>query len=76
VTIPAEIMRRLDLSVGETLVLEVVDRAIVARPTRRMRPKRLTLAQLLEGVTPEGVEALNVELAQFRDAPSQGRELP
>jgi antitoxin ChpS len=76
VTIPAEIMRRLDLSVGAVLALEVKGSAIVARPSRPARRKRYTLAELLEGVTAEDAAAVNAELAEYRDAPPVGRELP
>jgi antitoxin ChpS len=76
VTIPAEIMRRLDLSVGATLALDVVERTIVARPTSPGRRRRYTLAELTEGVAPEDTAAVNAELADVRSALPLGRELP
>jgi antitoxin ChpS len=76
VTIPAEIMRRLDLSVGGVLSLEVEGTGFVARPAKRSRLKRYTLAELLEGVTAEDAAAVNAELAEYMDAPPVGRELP
>jgi antitoxin ChpS len=76
VTIPAEIMRRLDLSVGGVLSLEVEGTGFVARPAKRSRLKRYTLAELLEGVTAEDMEAIHANVAEALDGPSVGREFP
>jgi antitoxin ChpS len=76
VTIPAEIMRRLDLTVGTRLALEVEGSAIVARPARRSRLKRYTLAELLEGVSNVDMEAVYADVADGLEGPSVGREFP
>lgn len=73
ITIPSAILKELDLAVGTKLELEVQDHSFRARPATKTR--RYTLAELLSGVTPENMEALNAETSWAREGSSVGREL-
>ena len=74
-TIPADVLRLLDLEVGTTLELRVVDGAFTARPTRPTGRRRYTLAELLHGVTPDVMAALQADTAWAREGEPVGREL-
>lgn len=74
-TIPAEVMKTLDVKIGSTLQLELVDGAFTARPACSSQRKRYTLEELLHGVTPEGMAALNADTEWAREGGPVGREL-
>jgi antitoxin ChpS len=74
-TIPADVLKMLNIEVGATLELEVVNGAFTARPAQKATRKRYTLTELLRGVTPEGMAALNAETAWAREGDPVGREL-
>ena len=75
VTIPPSVLKSLDLKIGGDLQMEVRDGVLVMVPVKPVRRKRYTLAQLLEGATPEAVKALNAETVWSRGGDAMGREL-
>ena len=75
VTIPPSVLKSLDLKIGVELQMDVRDGALVMIPTIPSKRKRYTLAQLLEGVTPKAVKALNDDTAWSREGEQRGREL-
>lgn len=75
-TIPADVLRRLNVGVGAILELDVEQGAFVARPISSSARKRYSLHELLRGVTPEIIEAINAETAWARDGDAVGREIP
>ena len=72
-TIPADVLRLLDVEVGSTLQLEVENGAIRARPIGAR--KRYTLTELMRGVTPALMTKLNADTAWARDGSPVGREV-
>lgn len=74
-TIPADVLKILDVEVGATLQIEVTNGAFTARPARQAIRKRYTLPELLRGVTPEEAAALNADTAWAREGESAGREI-
>ena len=75
VTIPPSVLKSLNLKIGTELQIAVHDGSLVMVPAKPTRTKRYTLAQLLEGVTPKTIKALNDETAWSRDGDAVGREL-
>ncbi len=75
VTIPPSVLKSLDLKIGTDLRMDVRDGALFMMPVKPTRPKRYTLAQLLEGATPRVVKALKDETAWSRERDAVGREL-
>ena len=75
VTIPPSVLKSLDLKIGVELQMDVRDGALVMVPAKPAKRKRYTLAQLLEGVTPKTVKALNEGTAWSREGDAVGREL-
>lgn len=74
-TIPANVLRLLNVGVGATLELEVEQGAFVARPISQAARKRYSLKELLQGATPEIIEEVNAETAWVRDGDVLGREI-
>jgi antitoxin ChpS len=72
-TIPADVLKLLDVEVGSTLQLEVANGTIMARPA--VSRKRYRLAELLRGVTPDLMAKLSADTAWARDGAPVGREL-
>ena len=72
-TIPADVLRSLDVDVGSTLQLDVENGAIRVRPIGTQR--RYTLAELLRGPTPAFMSKLNSATEWARDRSTIGREL-
>ena len=75
VTIPPSVLKSLDLKIGNELLMDVRDGALVMVPAKPGKRRRYTLAQLLEGATPKAVKALKDETAWFRGGDAVGREL-
>lgn len=73
ITIAPTLLKLLQLEVGAQLELNVVDGELIARPVKPERPKRYTLAQLLEGA--EEMSELNAQTAAAREGDRVGREL-
>jgi len=76
ITIPAELLAGLGVSVGEALEVELEAGALVARPARRVGRQRFSVAQLTQGVTPALARRMARETAQFREGAAVGLELP
>jgi antitoxin ChpS len=74
-TIPADVLKMLNIKVGTTLELEVTDQAFIARPVRPGVRQRYTLAELLRGVTADDMAALHADTAWAREGDPVGREL-
>ncbi len=75
ITIPSDVLKMLNVQVGATLELDVANGAFTARPAHQIAHKRYTLAELLRGVTPEDLAALNADTAWAREGDPVGREL-
>lgn len=74
-TIPADVLKVLNIEIGTSLELDVSDGAFVARPAHKSQHKRYSLAELMRGVTSEMMTGLNSETEWARDGDSVGREL-
>ncbi len=74
-TIPADVLKLLNVEVGATLELEVGQGVFTARPVSHEIRKRYSLAELMRGVTREDMAALNEETAWAREGEPTGREL-
>jgi antitoxin ChpS len=75
VTIPANLLKLIHAEVGTTMDLDVVDGALVARPRLPSTPRRYTLKELMQGVTPTIMESLAKETEWFREGDAVGREI-
>jgi len=74
ITIPSDVLKLLDIEVGDTLALDVSGKKLVIRAAKTT-PKRYSLAELLQGATPDVVKALKKETEWFREDDSVGREI-
>lgn len=74
VTLPAEVLRQMDATVGEELSVEVTQHAIIMRPARGER-RRYSLGELLTGVTIQDMQDLTENSAWAREGEPVGREL-
>ena len=74
-TIPSDVLRMLNVEVGATLVLEIIDGSIVVRPIQKTAHKRYSLAELLRGVTKKSMDKLNAQTAWAQDGDPVGREI-
>ncbi len=74
-TIPADVLKLLDLDVGSTLELHISDGGFTARPVQPVVRERYTLAELLRGVTPAIMAELAADTAWAREGEPVGREL-
>lgn len=72
-TIPSDVLRILNLGVGETLELDVTKEGFTAHPHRTAR-KRYSLSELLHGVTSQKIKALNKKTQWAREGKTVGRE--
>ena len=72
ITIPSDVLKILNIRVGSTLELSLTKEGFVACPAVR---KRYTLNELLHGVTPKSLKALNKQTQWAREGKSVGREL-
>ena len=75
ITIPADVLKMLDVEVGAALELEVGQGVFTTRPVRAKSRKRYSLAELMRGVTQEDMDAINEETAWAREGEPMGREL-
>ncbi len=74
ITLPAEVLRQLDASIGENLSVVVSQNTVIMRPARGER-RRYNLEELLAGVTKQDLQVLADETAWARDGEPAGREL-
>ena len=75
VTIPAQMLKQLNIEVGGALELDVADGTLTARPAATAKPRRFTLKELLRGATPRNLAALKRQTAGALDGAPVGREL-
>jgi len=75
ITIPANILRTLNINVGTELELEVTAQQFVARPIRHTTRQHYTLSELLQGITKETMRTINKKTKWARIGKSVGREL-
>ncbi len=52
ITLPAEVLKTLGVDVGQSLDIEVINGALIARPAGQPTRRRYSLSELLEGITP------------------------
>ena len=74
-TIPADIMRLLDIKIGTKLSLDVVNGELIVKLSKSNERKKYTLAELLEGATSSNIKALNKATQWAREGKSVGREI-
>ncbi|MDO8953298.1 MAG: PbsX family transcriptional regulator [Gammaproteobacteria bacterium] len=75
-TIPASILKMLNIAIGSKLEIDIRSGAIVATPAEKKPRKRYSLDELLQSVRPEQIKLLNAETTWARDGKSKGREIP
>ncbi len=73
-TIPASVLKMLNIEAGAKLELDVVQGAFTARPVSKNLRKRYSLQELLRGVTPEQMARLNEQVEWAHEGESVGRE--
>jgi antitoxin ChpS len=74
ITIPSDVLKMLDIEIGSTLELEVTKEKLIAHPVKHKRG-RYSLRELLRGVTPKSIKALNTATKSAREGKPVGREL-
>jgi antitoxin ChpS len=74
VTLPAEVLRQMDATIGEELSIEVSRHTVIMRPARGER-RRYSLGELLTGVTVQDMQALAEDSAWAREGEPAGSEL-
>lgn len=75
ITLPSDVLKLLNIEVGDTLALDISGKKLVIRPIKET-PKRYSLDELLQGVTPQDRKTLKEETEWFREEKSVGREIP
>ena len=75
VTIPAPLLKQLNVGVGEALELDVANGTLTARPAVTDKPRRYTLKELLRGATPRNLAMLKRQTAGVLNGAPVGREL-
>ena len=75
VTIPAQLLKQLNVEVGEALELDVAGGMLTARPVIADKPRRYSLKELLRGATPRNIAALRQQTKGVLDGAPIGREL-
>ena len=75
ITIPDIVLKKLDIDTGSTLELDIGNSAFIARPIRNPARRRYTLTELLRGVTPETIAALQEATDWAREGEPMGREI-
>jgi len=76
--IPPHVMKKLDIDVGEPLQLELTSESFIVHPIHeraRHHRKRLTIKELLQGVSSREMAKLNKQTKWAREGDSRGREL-
>ncbi len=74
-TIPAEVLKQLAVNIGDSLDVHVSDGVMLARPAQANGRRRLSLTELLQGITPELSRRMEVESAEWHAGKPVGREL-
>ncbi|BBE10386.1 Growth regulator [Mycoavidus cysteinexigens] len=73
-TIPASVLKMLNVEAGAQLEIDVVQGAFTAKPVTKHLRKRYSLHELLRGVTPEQMVILNEQIEWAREGEPMGRE--
>ena len=73
-SIPADLVKLYSIKSGDPLDVDIVPGGFITRPRATTGPKRLTLAELLQGVDKEFMAPLNAETGWIRDGAPVGRE--
>ncbi len=75
-TIPAHVLKMLHVEIGSKLYLDIRAGTLIAKPAHHAKTrKRYSLNELLVGITPKRMKALNKATAWAREGEKQGREL-
>ena len=75
VTIPVQLLKQLNVEVGEALELDVAGGMLTARPLIADKPRRYSLKELLRGATPRNMATLRQQAKGVLDGAPIGREL-
>ena len=75
VTIPVQLLKQLNVEVGEALELDVAGGMLTARPLIADKPRRYSLKELLRGATPRNMASLRQQTKGALDGAPIGREL-
>lgn len=74
ITVPANVLKLLDLGIGSTLEINVDQEGFTARPIKETH-KRYTIAELLHGIKPAEMKAINKKVSWSGKGKSVGREM-
>lgn len=74
-TIPADVLKALNLDVGAQVEVSVTADGFTARPVQRPKRRRYSLRELLRGATPATLRRLQDETAWAHQGAAVGREL-
>lgn len=77
VTIPTDVLKKLDIHIGSELELSVEKESLIVHPIRvkQSKRKKYTLKELLQGVTPEKMKLLKKETEWVEEGEAVGREI-
>lgn len=75
ITIPASVLKQLNIGVGAEMELKISQKKMVVRPIETPTRKRYALVELLVGVTPQKAKALNRQTQWAREGKLVGREI-
>jgi len=75
ITIPSDLLKLLNVEMGEELAMNIEKGALVARPMHKKMQKRYSLKELLQGITPKTAAAMKEETKELREGQPTGREL-
>lgn len=73
-TIPSEVLNMLDVTVGETVLIDVRKGEFTVKPQKAAERKRYSLRELLRGASPEKMEELMKETETVRGHGAVGKE--
>ncbi len=75
ITIPADILKRGNVSIGATVEIRPADDGFFVRMTPKKTRKRYSIQELMQGVTKDWAEEMKNETAWAREGEPEGREL-
>lgn len=75
ITIPSDVLKILNIDIGSILELEITKDGFIAHSIDHKVHERYTLDELLHGVTPKSIKALNNATKSAREGKPVGREL-
>ncbi|MFZ7186597.1 antitoxin [Avibacterium avium] len=74
-TVPNSIALQMGWQAGNVLNIETKNETVVLSSAKRQPKGRKNLAQLLEGIDSQEIEALNADVAEVMESPAQGKEV-